>query len=125
MGGRDRELFDEAVMGVVKGSDNVFIDCGFAPAEAANLRIRAELMMALTDFIRKKKITQAHAAGILGVSQPRISDLLRGKIGLFTIDTLVNMATEAGLKVDVDVVPGRTKGKRPASGMRHSGAPIP
>jgi predicted XRE-type DNA-binding protein len=98
-------------MRVIRGNDNVFVDCGFPPAEAENLRIRARLMMALTDY-NERKITQSRAARIMGVSQPRISDLVRGKIGLFTIDTLVNIVTAAGLKVDVDVTPGRPKAKK-------------
>jgi predicted XRE-type DNA-binding protein len=98
-------------MRVTKGSENVFVDCGFPPAEAENLRIRAKLMMALTGYIEERKITQSRAARIMGVSQPRISDLVRGKIGLFTIDTLVNMVTAAGLKVDVDITIGRTRAK--------------
>jgi len=74
------------------------------------------MMMALTGYIEERKITQARAARIMGVSQPRISDLVRGKIGLFTIDTLVNMLTAAGLKVEVDITAGRprTKHKRAA-----------
>ena len=103
-------------MRITKGNDNVFIDCGFPPAEAENLRIRSRLMMALTAFIDDRKITQARAAKIMGVSQPRISDLTRGKIGLFTIDTLVNMAAAAGLKIDIGVnaaKPG-TKNKKVA-----------
>src|ERR1017187_8360707 len=78
-------------MRVTKGSGNVFVDCGFPPAEAENLRIRAKLMMALTGYIQERKITQGRAAKIMGVSQPRISDLVRGKIGCFTTDTLINM----------------------------------
>jgi predicted XRE-type DNA-binding protein len=85
-------------MRVTKGCENVFIDCGFPPAEAENLRIRAKMMMALTGYIQHRKLTQARAAKIMGVSQPRISDLVRGKIGLFTIDTLVHTVTAAGLK---------------------------
>jgi predicted XRE-type DNA-binding protein len=76
-------------MRVTKGSGKVFVDCGFPPAEAENLRIRAKLMMALTGII------QARAAKIMDVSQPRISDPMRGKIGLFTIDTLVKMSAAA------------------------------
>jgi predicted XRE-type DNA-binding protein len=87
------------------------MDCGFPPAEAENLRIRAKMTMALTDYIRMKKITQSRAARIMGVSQPRISDLMRGKVGQFTIDTLVNMLTAAGLKVDVDIAAGRPRAK--------------
>ena len=103
-------------MRVTKGSDNVFVDCGFSPAEAENLRIRAKMMIALTGYIQDRKITQSRAAKTMGVSQPRISDLVRGKIGLFTIDTLVNMVTAAGLKVDVDITSGtpRRKSKRVA-----------
>ena len=98
-------------MRATKGSENVFVDCGFPPAEAENLRIRAKMMMALTGYIQEKKITQARAAKVMGVSQPRISDLARGKIGLFTIDTLVNMVTAAGLKVDIDITAGRVRAK--------------
>jgi predicted XRE-type DNA-binding protein len=103
-------------MRVTKGSENVFLDCGFPPAEAENLRIRAKMMMALIGYIQERKITQSRAAKVMGVSQPRISDLVRGKIGRFTIDTLVNMVTAAGLKVDVDITAARpgTKNKRVA-----------
>ena len=74
------------------------------------------MMRALVSFIRKQEWTQLRAAKLLGISQPRISDLMRGKIGRFTIDTLVNMVTAAGLKVDLDITPGRSraKGKRVA-----------
>ncbi len=96
-------------MRATKGSDNVFVDCGFPPAEAENLRIRAKMMMALTGYIQERKITQSRAARIMGVSQPRISNLIRGKIGLFTIDTLVNMVTAAGLKVDIGITAGRPR----------------
>jgi predicted XRE-type DNA-binding protein len=94
-------------MRTTKGNENVFADCGFPPAEAENLRIRAKMMMTLTGYVQERRITQARAAKIMGVSQPRISDLMRGKIGLFTIDTLANMATAAGLRVDVDITAGK------------------
>jgi predicted XRE-type DNA-binding protein len=96
-------------MRVTKGNENVFVDCGFPPAEAENLRIRAKMMMALTGYIEERKITQSRAAKLMGVSQPRISNLIRGKIGLFTIDTLVNMVAAAGLKVEIDISAGRPK----------------
>jgi predicted XRE-type DNA-binding protein len=88
---------------LTKGSQNVFIDCGFPSAEAENLRVRAGLMMALTGYVQDRKISQARAAKIMGVSQPRVSDLMRGKIGLFTIDALVNMVAAAGLKIDLEI----------------------
>jgi predicted XRE-type DNA-binding protein len=98
-------------MRLTKGNENVFVDCGFPPAEAENLRIRAKMMMALTGYIEERKITQSRAARVMGVSQPRISDLVRGKIGLFTIDTLVNMVAAGGLKVDIDITTGRPRAK--------------
>ena len=60
-------------------------------------------MMALDLYIQEQNLTQARAAKIMGVAQPRISDLVRGKIGRFTIDTLMNMATSAGLRVELDI----------------------
>ena len=85
-----------------RGTD-VFSDLGFAPAEAENLRIRSAMMRALVGFVRSKRLTQARAAALLGVSQPRISDLMRGKIHLFSIDNLVNLLAAAGLRVDLRV----------------------
>jgi predicted XRE-type DNA-binding protein len=106
-------------MRTTKGGENIFVDCGFPPAEAENLRIRAKMMMALTDYIQERKITQSRAARIMGVSQPRISGLMRGKIGLFRIDTLANMVTAAGLKVDVDIAAGRPRACRGDQGRYH------
>lgn len=84
-------------------SSEIFSDLGFPPAEAENLRIRSAMMRALIEFIRNGKLTQALAAKLLGVTQPRISDLVRGKIHLFSIDNLVNLLAVAGLRVDVSV----------------------
>jgi predicted XRE-type DNA-binding protein len=83
-----------------KGSGDVFADLGFSPAESCNLRLRSQVMTALRKFIVKERLTQADAAKRLKVSQPRISDLTRGKINRFSLDTLVNMLTDAGLRVD-------------------------
>jgi len=84
-------------------SGNVFRDLGFGPEEAANLKVRAMLMAELEKHIRSKHLTQKQAAERFGVTQPRISDLMRGKISLFSVDTLIAMLTHAGLKVDVRV----------------------
>ncbi len=73
------------------------------PAEAENMKLRSGLMMALESPIRGQGWTQAEAARRLGVTQPRVSDLLRGKIHLFGLDTLVNMATAAGLRVEMSI----------------------
>ena len=71
------------------------------PAEAANMKTRAELMIAVAEFIRAKRLTQAAAARLFGVSQPRVSDLMRGKMELFSVDTLVNMLAIAGVRVEL------------------------
>jgi predicted XRE-type DNA-binding protein len=93
---------------ITRGSGDVFRDLGFSPAEARNLRLRSELMTALRKFIEKEGLTQADAAKRLNVSQPRISDLTRGKISRFSLDTLVNMLTDAGMDVAVKIKkPGR------------------
>jgi predicted XRE-type DNA-binding protein len=73
------------------------------PAEAENMKLRSTLMIALEKQIKTKGWTQAEAARRLGVTQPRISDLLRGKINLFALDTLVNMVSAAGLHVEMQV----------------------
>jgi predicted XRE-type DNA-binding protein len=74
------------------------------PQEAENMKIRGALMEKLIDFIGDSGMPQGEIAGLLGVTQPRISDLVRGKIDLFSIDALVNMLVAAGLKVDLFVV---------------------
>jgi len=89
-------------MKATRSSGNVFTDLGFAPEEAENLRLRAALMMEVERFIAREGLTQARAAERLGVSQPRISDLVRGKIDRFSIDTLVNMLARAGIRVTID-----------------------
>lgn len=82
---------------VTKGS--VFDDLNFEPVEAENLKIRAALMRTLEQEIEKRNLTQAQAAEILGITQPRVSDLIRGKINLFTIDMLVNMLAKLNINV--------------------------
>ncbi len=69
------------------------------PQEAASMKVRAALMTAIREHLRQSGATQAEAAKRLGVTQPRISDLMRGKIDLFSIDVLINMAATAGLRV--------------------------
>jgi predicted XRE-type DNA-binding protein len=74
------------------------------PAEAENMRLRSTLMTAPEQHIKAKGWTQAEAARQFGVTQPRISDVLRGKINLFAIDSLVTMLAAAGLHVEVRVL---------------------
>ena len=80
------------------------------PEQAENMKLRSDLMMALQKRISQLKLTQEQAAELLGVTQPRVSDLMRGKINLFALDILVNMTTAAGLHVEMRI----TKVKRAA-----------
>ena len=73
------------------------------PALAENMKLRFSLMLALRDHIAREGLTQAQAAKIFGVTQPRISDLTRGRIDLFAIDTLVNMLATAGLRIELHI----------------------
>jgi predicted XRE-type DNA-binding protein len=87
----------------VPSTGNVFVDVGFALKEAEHLRLRAQLMTAMRQLIERRCLTQVQAAELLGVTQPRISDLMRGKIDLFSIDTLVTMLAAAGMHVDMTI----------------------
>jgi predicted XRE-type DNA-binding protein len=89
-------------------SGNVFRDLGFQAAEAENLKLRSDLMIALSRLIERRRLTQVQAAAVLGVSQPRISDLVRGKIDRFSLDTLVAMLGHAGVRVRL-VLPRSTR----------------
>lgn len=71
------------------------------PATAENLKLRSSLMLALKRHIKQEEWTQAKAAKALGVTQPRISNLIHGKINAFSLDLLVRMATAAGLRVTI------------------------
>src|SRR6266704_6618816 len=84
---------------VTRSSGNVFKDLGFPPDEAEPLTIRSYLMAHLRKLIAARGLTQAEAAALFGVTQPRVSDLVRGKIDLFSIDTLIDMLAHAGVRV--------------------------
>lgn len=71
------------------------------PEEAENMKIRSELMIALKEHITRSGLNQAQAAKLFGITQPRVSDLMRGKINLFGIDALVNMVAAAGLHIEM------------------------
>jgi predicted XRE-type DNA-binding protein len=86
---------------ITPSSGNVFTDLGFSDEEAEHLRLRSTLMIEVRKLIEERKLTQAEAAKLLGVTQPRISNLVRGRIDLFSIDTLVGMLARAGIQVDV------------------------
>lgn len=84
--------------------DSVWEAIEDTPEEAENMKLRSVLMTALKQHIARSNMTQAEAARQLGVTQPRVSDLMRGKINLFGLDALVNMATAAGLRIEMQVL---------------------
>ncbi|MGQ0815049.1 MAG: helix-turn-helix domain-containing protein [Gemmatimonadota bacterium] len=84
---------------IQRGSGNVFSDLGFSPDEAANLQLRSDLMIELQKRLATLGLTQARAARLLEVSQPRVSDLMRGRIERFSVDTLVKLLGKAGVEV--------------------------
>jgi predicted XRE-type DNA-binding protein len=88
-----------------RSSGNVFRDLGFSAAESENLRLRSDLMTELGKVIKRRRLTQARAAALFGVSQPRVSDLVRGRIERFSVDTLVAMLGSAGARVELVVKP--------------------
>lgn len=82
---------------------SVFEDLGFSSSEAVNLRLRSAMMDALIEEIERRKLTQAQAAKRMGITQPRVSDLMRGKLHVFSIDTLIVLLAAMGLKVDLRI----------------------
>lgn len=84
---------------MTRSSGNVFRDLGFSTDEAEHLLIRADLLIQLQKAIAARGLTQAKAAKILRVTQPRVSDLLRGRIDLFSTDSLIDMLARLGVHV--------------------------
>lgn len=82
---------------------SVWVAIADTPEQAANLRARAELMQKIAERVKKHRWTQAEAAGRCGVNQPRINDLLRGRVCRFSLDALVNIATALGCREHVDL----------------------
>jgi len=94
---------------ITRSSGNVFLDLGFPSEEAEYLKIRSTLMIHLRKTIEAKGMKQAEAAKLLGVTQPRVGDFYKGKIHLFSIDTLVDMLSRAG--IHIKLVVGSSKRK--------------
>ena len=88
---------------LTKSSGNVFSDLGFAESEAQNLALRSDLMVRIEKLVRQSSMTQQQAAKALGVSQPRLNALLKGKIADFSLDALVNMLARTGMQVKMTV----------------------
>ena len=90
---------------VTQSTGNVFRDLGFSGDEAEYLKLRAELMVNLQKVLTARGLKQAEAAALLGVTQPRVSDLMRGRIDLFSIDTLIDMSARLGIRVKLVLHP--------------------
>jgi predicted XRE-type DNA-binding protein len=88
------------------------------PEDAANLRLRSEAMIAIRQILDGWRLTQAEAAARLGLTQPRLNDLLRGRIQKFSLDALVTIAARAGLTVRLDLAKPRRKRATPPSPRR-------
>ena len=87
---------------------NVFRDLGFSKEESEHLLVRADLLIQVQKVIASKGLKQAEAAKTLRVTQPRVSDLLRGRIDLFSTDTLIDMLARLGVSVRLVLRPMRT-----------------
>jgi predicted XRE-type DNA-binding protein len=83
--------------------DSVWEAIEDTPHQAESLKIRSKLMMTLQEHLKNSKMTQTEVAKLLGVTQPRVSDLMRGRIDLFSMESLVDMIASAGLKVEVEI----------------------
>src|SRR5947199_8960821 len=86
---------------VTRSTWNVFLDACFPPDEAEHLRVRSDLLVQLQKAIKSQGLKQAEAAKLLDVTQPRVSDLMRGRLDLFSVDSLIDMLALVGVRVRV------------------------
>ena len=86
---------------VTESSGNIFLDLGFPPHEAEVMLLRAKLAEALRAWMEREGLTQTKAAKRLGITQPRISEITRGKVELLSLDYLVGLCAKAGIAVGV------------------------
>lgn len=89
---------------IIEGKENIFEDLGFEPDEAANLKIRTDLILDLQRYIKKQKWMQQEAANFFHETQHRISNLMNGDIERFSIDKLIQMIVKAGMQIKVEVI---------------------
>ena len=94
---------------VTPSTGNIFRDLGFSKEESEHLLVRADLLIQLQKAIESRQFKQAEAAKILRVTQPRVSDLLRGRIDLFSTDSLIDMLARLGVGVRMVVKTPRSK----------------
>lgn len=94
---------------VTPSTGNVFRDLGFSKEESEHLLVRADLLIHVQKAIVSRRLKQAEAAKVLRVTQPRVSDLLRGRIDLFSTDTLIDMLARLGVSIRLVIKPARSK----------------
>jgi predicted XRE-type DNA-binding protein len=94
---------------VTRSSGNVFRDLGFPEGEAEHLRVRADLLIQIQKVLEARGLKQGEAAKLLGVTQPRISDLVRGRLDLFSVDILIDMLARLGVRVRLVVAPPKKR----------------
>jgi predicted XRE-type DNA-binding protein len=94
---------------VTRSSGNVFKDLGFPEEDAEHLRVRADLLIQIQTALDARGLKQAEAAKLLGVTQPRVSDLVRGRLDLFSVDSLIDMLAKLGLQVRLVVAPSKKR----------------
>ena len=92
---------------VTASTGNVFRDLGFSTSESAHLVVRSDLMIQVQKFIAAGRLTQAQVAKVLRVTQPRVSDLLRGRVDLFSTDALLDMLARLGVRIRFVLKPSR------------------
>ena len=103
VGARSLQRTDEGEIVSKQRFQSVWDAIEDTPQQAASMRARSELVIQLTEVIKKRGMTQAEAAKLFGVTQPRVSDLTRGKVELFSLDALVDMAAVAGLAPQIKI----------------------
>lgn len=94
---------DTSITHITPKGSNIFEDLGFEPREATKLKIKAQLMCQISEWIKEKQLKQEEASQLLHVTRPRISDVMRGQSGKFTIDALIDMLERAGKHVTVQI----------------------
>ena len=94
---------DTSIRHVTLANSNIFEELGFDHQEATKLKIKAQLMCQISEWIKEHQLKQEEASHILQVTRPRVSDVLRGKSGKFTIDALIDMLDRIGKHVAVQV----------------------
>jgi len=94
---------DTSITHITLGNSNIFEELGFSKQEATKLKIKAQLMCSISEWIKDEKLKQEEASHVLHITRPRVSDVMRGKTSKFTIDALIDMLERTGKHVTLQV----------------------